>query len=106
PAVRPEPVASGARPEPAASSVRPQPVTAPQQWTTEDLAPLPQRRRQQPRDTSPAPVGGGSGSGGTGGRLLTTPEEAQKRWGDFQAGAEAGRREALPTEQHDVTEGK
>jgi hypothetical protein len=38
--------------------------------------------------------------------LLTTPEEAQKRWGDFQVGAEAGRREALPTEQHDATEGK
>jgi hypothetical protein len=37
--------------------------------------------------------------------LLTTPEEAQKRWGDFQTGAEAGRREALPTEQHDITEG-
>ncbi|MEV5493912.1 hypothetical protein AB0M50_00765 [Nonomuraea fuscirosea] len=106
PAARPEPVASAARPEPAASSARPQPVTAPLQRTAEELAPLPQRRRQQPRDTSPPPAPAGGGSGGTGGRLLTTPEEAQKRWGDFQVGAEAGRREALPTEQHDATEGK
>ncbi|MFB4273336.1 hypothetical protein [Nonomuraea sp. GTA35] len=105
-APRPEPVASAARPEPATSSARSQPVTAPLQRSAEELAPLPQRRRQQPRDTSPPPATTGSGSGGTGGRLLTTPEEAQKRWGDFQAGAEAGRREALPTEQHDATEGK
>ncbi|WP_433435325.1 hypothetical protein [Nonomuraea sp. CA-141351] len=114
PAVQPEPVAAS-RPEPVASSVRTEavraeavrtePATAPQQRPAEDLAPLPQRRRQSPpRATSGSRPTGGS-SHGSDGRLLTTPEEAQKRWGDFQVGAEAGRREALPTEQHDITEG-
>ncbi|TDD17767.1 ATP-binding protein [Nonomuraea diastatica] len=105
PTVRQEPVAAP-RPEPVTSSARPEPATAPQQRPAEDLAPLPQRRRQQPRATSSTTTTTGGGPDGTGGRLLTTPEEAQKRWGDFQVGAEAGRREALPTEQHDITEGK
>jgi signal transduction histidine kinase len=117
PAARPEPMAMASRPEPVASPVRPEPVrseparsepvTAPQARTAEELVPLPQRRRQSspPRATSGSRPAGG-GSQGSDGRLLTTPEEAQKRWGDFQIGAEAGRREALPTEQHDITEGK
>ncbi|MED7930584.1 hypothetical protein SMD20_40610 [Nonomuraea sp. LP-02] len=62
---------------------------------TEGLPGLPQRRRQSPRRApSSAPTG-----------PLTTPEEAQKRWGDFQTGAEAGRREAMPSHQDDATEG-
>ncbi|WP_214416834.1 hypothetical protein, partial [Sphaerisporangium fuscum] len=64
----------------------------------------PQRRRQTPRAADPRRTGGAGGSG-PGGRALTTPEEAQKRWGDFQAGAEAGRREAIPSQPHDITEG-
>ncbi|MFI7131481.1 hypothetical protein ACIBQ1_37795 [Nonomuraea sp. NPDC050153] len=94
-----QPVAAAPRPEP----VRAEPATAPQQRSGEDLAPLPQRRRQAPPTPRARPAGGGSQ--GPDSRLLTTPEEAQKRWGDFQVGAEAGRREALPTEQHDITEG-
>jgi anti-sigma regulatory factor (Ser/Thr protein kinase) len=102
-ASQPEPVATS-RPEPVASSVRTEPPSPPQRQTAEDLAPLPQRRRQSSGATSGSRTAGG-GSQGSDGRLLTTPEEAQKRWGDFQTGAEAGRREALPTEQHDITEG-
>ncbi|UBU17838.1 ATP-binding protein [Nonomuraea gerenzanensis] len=56
---------------------------------------LPQRRRQSPRR---APSSAAAAP-------LTTPEEAQKRWGDFQTGAEAGRREAMPSQQDDATEG-
>ncbi len=109
-ASRPEPLAAASRPEPVASSVRAEPATAqPQpaaqrQPAAEELAPLPQRRRQSTRAASGSRPAGG-GAQGSDGRLLTTPEEAQKRWGDFQIGAEAGRREALPTEQHDITEG-
>jgi hypothetical protein len=109
-AFRPEPVAPSVRPEPAETR-RPEPATGPRQRhdQTEDLAPLPQRRRQPTRAASGSrPTGGPGGPGGSddsGGRLLTTPEEAQKRWGDFQVGAEAGRREALPSQQHDITEG-
>ncbi|MET7333631.1 hypothetical protein [Nonomuraea sp. NPDC005650] len=110
-ALRPEPV-SAAPVQPMAAAhrqepVRAEPPTAPQQRSGEDLAPLPQRRRQAPptpRAASGARPAGG-GSQGPDSRLLTTPEEAQKRWGDFQVGAEAGRREALPAEQHDITEG-
>ncbi|GAA3255248.1 hypothetical protein GCM10020216_091530 [Nonomuraea helvata] len=103
--VRAEPVAAS-RPEIVASSVRPQSAPAPERRPAEDLAPLPQRRRQSSRPASgPRPTSGTSGSDASGARLLTTPEEAQKRWGDFQVGAEAGRREVLPTEQHDNTEG-
>ncbi|MEZ7125741.1 ATP-binding protein [Nonomuraea sp. AD125B] len=61
----------------------------------EGLPGLPQRRRQSPRR---APSSAAAGP-------LTTPEEAQKRWGDFQTGAEAGRREAMPSHQDDATEG-
>ncbi|MEV6159143.1 hypothetical protein AB0L53_53310 [Nonomuraea sp. NPDC052129] len=91
--------------EPVASSVRPEPATTPEQRQAPagDLAPLPQRRRQSP--TGPRPSRGQGGSDGSDDKLLTTPEEAQKRWGDFQVGAEAGRREALPPQQHDITEG-
>ncbi|MEQ4722390.1 hypothetical protein [Nonomuraea sp. B19D2] len=105
-----EPVASSVRPEPAAE-LRAEPATAPEQRRVpaEELAPLPQRRRQPSSaasGTRPNRVPGGSGSpDGSGDKLLTTPEEAQKRWGDFQVGAEAGRREALPPQQHDITEG-
>ncbi|TMR98805.1 ATP-binding protein [Nonomuraea basaltis] len=117
--IRPEPVAAvpasttAIHSEPAAA-LRPEPATAPEQRRTsaEHLAPLPQRRRQSsPAGSGSGPTGGPSGSGGSGGsadsdgRLLTTPEEARKRWGDFQVGAEAGRREALPPQQHDITEG-
>ncbi|MEU6798185.1 hypothetical protein ABZ907_41360 [Nonomuraea wenchangensis] len=62
---------------------------------TEGLPGLPQRLRQSPRR---APSSAAAGP-------LTTPEEAQKRWGDFQTGAEAGRREAMPSHQDDATEG-
>jgi signal transduction histidine kinase len=103
-AARPEPVTAAARPDPVASSVRAEPATAQRPPTAEELTPLPQRRRQPVRATSGSRPAG-DGSRGSDGRLLTTPEEAQKRWGDFQTGAEAGRREALPTEQHDITEG-
>ncbi|MEV0230841.1 hypothetical protein [Nonomuraea sp. NPDC050786] len=116
-AVRPEPAAAlptlsaavqaesvtASRTETVASSARPRPAPATEQPPAEDLAPLPQRRRQSSRPASgPRPSRGADASGA---RVLTTPEEAQKRWGDFQVGAEAGRREALPTEQHDITEG-
>ncbi|MEU0570918.1 hypothetical protein ABZ297_36755 [Nonomuraea sp. NPDC005983] len=114
-AIRPQPVAAS-RPEPVASSVRPEPAAAlhqeppaaPEQRraSAEDLAQLPQRRRQPPRSASGSRLTGSSGSSdGAADKVLTTPEEAQKRWGDFQVGAEAGRREALPPQQHDFTEG-
>ncbi|SET15692.1 hypothetical protein SAMN05421811_102217 [Nonomuraea wenchangensis] len=61
----------------------------------EGLPGLPQRRRQSPRRVPSSAAAG----------PLTTPEEAQKRWGDFQTGAEAGRREAMPSHQDDATEG-
>ncbi|MEU8151533.1 hypothetical protein [Nonomuraea sp. NPDC048901] len=102
PAIRLEPVTSSVRPEPAATP-RTEPATTPEQRQAPagDLAPLPQRRRQSPTGPRPSRSQGGSDD-----RLLTTPEEAQKRWGDFQVGAEAGRREALPPQQqHDITEG-
>ncbi|MFG1960694.1 hypothetical protein [Nonomuraea sp. NPDC049028] len=102
PAIRLEPVTSSVRPEPAATP-RTEPATTPEQRQAPagDLAPLPQRRRQSPAGPRPSRSQGGSDD-----RLLTTPEEAQKRWGDFQVGAEAGRREALPPQQqHDITEG-
>ncbi|MDR8412075.1 hypothetical protein MTP10_25475 [Nonomuraea sp. 3-1Str] len=66
---------------------------------------LPQRRRQTPRTTPGRAGGPGGRSGGSADKALTTPEEAQRRWGDFQTGAEAGRREALPSQPHDFTEG-
>ncbi|WP_090929976.1 hypothetical protein [Nonomuraea jiangxiensis] len=57
---------------------------------------LPQRRRQPTRPAAtPSPDG----------QARTTPEEAQRRWGDFQTGAEAGRRAAMPSQPHDATEG-
>ncbi|MET8007727.1 hypothetical protein [Nonomuraea glycinis] len=99
---RPEPIAAPSRPEPVTAAARVEPAASPERTDTAtaaaDLVPLPQRRRQSP----PRAASGSRPSGG----LRTTPEEAQKRWGDFQVGAEAGRREALPTEQHDITEGK
>jgi hypothetical protein len=60
------------------------------------LRELPQRRRQSPQPTAASHFLDGA---------RTTPEEAQRRWGDFQTGAEAGRREAMPSQQHDATEG-
>ncbi|NUW42591.1 ATP-binding protein [Nonomuraea rhodomycinica] len=72
----------------------------------EPLPGLPQRRRQTPRATparAARPAAGAPGRGAD--RALTTPEEAQRRWGDFQTGAEAGRREAIPSQPHDITEG-
>ncbi|PZG03959.1 ATP-binding protein [Nonomuraea aridisoli] len=111
-AIRPQPVAAS-RPDPVASSVRPEPTAAfrqespaapePRRDSAEDLAPLPQRRRQPPRAASGSRRTGSSDSAA--GEVLTSPEEARKRWGDFQVGAEAGRREALPPQQHDFTEG-
>ncbi|MEV4839749.1 hypothetical protein AB0K05_34965 [Nonomuraea sp. NPDC049486] len=101
PAFRPEPVASA----PVASFARTEPAAETRQQTGEDLAPLPQRRRQSPPRPASGPRPGAGGSQGPDGKVLTTPEAAQKRWGDFQIGAEAGRREALPTQQHDITEG-
>ncbi|MBF8191679.1 histidine kinase [Nonomuraea sp. K274] len=104
---RPEHVASFGRPESAAASHQ-EPLAAPGQRraSAEDLAALPQRRRQSPRAASSSrPPGSSGGSDNAAGKPLTTPEEAQKRWGDFQVGAEAGRREALPSQQHDFTEG-
>ncbi|MET8864820.1 hypothetical protein ABZW11_17925 [Nonomuraea sp. NPDC004580] len=68
---------------------------APSDTGIDGLPGLPQRRRQTPRR---APTGSAT-------TPLTTPEEAQKRWGDFQTGAEAGRREALPSQHDDATEG-
>ena len=120
PAARLEPVAAASRPEPSRrprgrspspppyepepATAQPQPAERSGNRRQEELAPLPQRRRQSTRAASGSRPAGG-GAQGSDGRLLTTPEEAQKRWGDFQIGAEAGRREALPTEQHDITEG-
>ncbi|MER6951817.1 ATP-binding protein [Nonomuraea sp. NPDC000554] len=74
-------------PDTTAESPRREPVT--------NLAGLPQRRRQAPRAAAHT----------SGDEALTTPEEAQKRWGAFQTGAEAGRREAVPSQPYDVTEG-
>ncbi|GAA2268835.1 hypothetical protein GCM10010149_07150 [Nonomuraea roseoviolacea subsp. roseoviolacea] len=74
--------------------------------SAEPLPGLPQRRRQSPRATparAARPAAGHPGT--TADRALTTPEEAQRRWGDFQTGAEAGRREAIPSQPHDITEG-
>ncbi|MFG3439217.1 hypothetical protein ACGF0J_18390 [Nonomuraea sp. NPDC047897] len=111
PAARPEPVtalrpATPLRPEPVAT-LRPEPAAVPEQPDpAEALAALPQRRRQSPRSAAgPRPAAGSGSTGGSGGGSLTTPEEAARRWGEFQAGAEAGRREALPTQPHDNTEG-
>ncbi|TDC93611.1 ATP-binding protein [Nonomuraea deserti] len=104
PAGQPEPLPAASRLEPVSSAAGTDFVTAPQQRSADDLAPLPQRRRQSPRPTSGSGPAGG-GSPGPDGRTLTTPEIAQKRWGDFQIGAEAGRREAFPTDPHDTTEG-
>ncbi|MER6950576.1 hypothetical protein ABT294_41825 [Nonomuraea sp. NPDC000554] len=105
-AIRTRTVATS-RPEPAAA-LHQEPPASPEQRraSAEDLAQLPQRRRQPPRPASGSRLTGSSGSSdGADGKVLTTPEEAQKRWGDFQVGAEAGRREALPPQQHDFTEG-
>ncbi|MEO3871105.1 hypothetical protein ABGB18_20025 [Nonomuraea sp. B12E4] len=57
---------------------------------------LPQRRRQPPPSAAPRSPEM---------TARTTPEEAQRRWGDFQTGAEAGRRDAMPSKPHDAIEG-
>jgi Tfp pilus assembly protein PilV len=72
------------------------PPGLPQRQPAETFAGLPERRRRSPSAAAPHTPGGNA---------LTTPEEAQRRWGDFQTGAEAGRREAMPSQPHDSTEG-
>jgi hypothetical protein len=76
--------------------VRPASTTPVQPEPVEMITGLPQRKRQSPHAAH---------TWTSGGTALTTPEEAQKRWGDFQTGAEAGRREAIPSQPHDATEG-
>lgn len=101
----PVPAVASPRPEPVAArsaetSRRLEPVASEQRDLEEVLGTLPQRRRQTSRSSAgPRPARGSDG------RPLTTPEEAARRWGDFQTGAEAGRREALPSQPHDNTEG-